>query len=104
MNSCELATYVTAIACFIFDSFPEDELPVICTMLTQLNDTLRTMIAQELLCKRRNEIAIQKGKNELINKEASEALKKELADALKKEIADIFNKDIANAIKKDAAD
>lgn len=51
MKSCELVTYVTAIACFISESCSPEELPIICAMLSQLNDTLKTMIAQDIYCK-----------------------------------------------------
>lgn len=101
MNSCELATYVTAIACFISESFPEEELPLICTMLTQLNDTLKTILAQELLCNKRAEKAAQKEEKDN-NKEASEDLKKEMAEVIKKELSEIFSREIAVVLKKDA--
>ncbi len=51
MKSCELITYVSAIACFISESCSEEELPIICAILAQLNDTLKTVIIQRDVCK-----------------------------------------------------
>lgn len=62
MKSCELITYVSAIACFISESCSEEELPIICAVLTQLNDTLKTIIIQRDVCKK---ISSAKGNNAL---------------------------------------
>jgi hypothetical protein len=48
MQSCELVTYVTAIACTISKCCPKEELPVLAAIFTQLSDTLVTIIAQDL--------------------------------------------------------
>lgn len=52
MQSCELATYITALACAISKCCSEDEIAVISTALTQLGDTLATIAAQNQLCKK----------------------------------------------------
>ena len=51
MRSCELVTFVTAIACAIAQCYPEEDLPVLAAVLTQLGDTLATIITQEEACK-----------------------------------------------------
>ncbi len=50
MQSCELVTFITAIACAISNSCSKEELPVIAATFTQLGDTLATIIAQEGAC------------------------------------------------------
>ncbi|HOH70232.1 MAG TPA: hypothetical protein PKY98_05460 [Sedimentibacter sp.] len=50
MQSCELITYISAIACIISKSFSKEELPVIASLFTQLGDTLSTIIANEEFC------------------------------------------------------
>ncbi|HEX3023179.1 MAG TPA: DUF6774 domain-containing protein [Lachnospiraceae bacterium] len=54
MQSCEFVTYVTALACAIFNCSSKEELPLIAATLTQLGDTLATMLTQEELCDSRN--------------------------------------------------
>ncbi|BCJ95977.1 hypothetical protein acsn021_35460 [Anaerocolumna cellulosilytica] len=50
MQSCELVTFVTAVACTMSQCYSEDELAVIAAVFTQLGDTLTTILAQEQLC------------------------------------------------------
>jgi hypothetical protein len=50
MQSCELVTFVTAVACTISQCYSEDELAVIAAVFSQLGDTLETILAQEQLC------------------------------------------------------
>jgi hypothetical protein len=50
MRSCELVTLVTATACAIAQCCPEEELPVLAAIFSQLGDTLATIIAQEEAC------------------------------------------------------
>ncbi len=47
MNSCELVSFVTALACGIAKCSPKEELPLLVTMLTQLADTLATFLEAE---------------------------------------------------------
>lgn len=51
MRSCELVAFVTAAACTIAQCYPEEELPVLAAVFTQLGDTLSTIMAQEEACK-----------------------------------------------------
>lgn len=50
MQSCELVTFVTAVACTMSQCYSEDELAVIAAVFSQLGDTLATILAQEQLC------------------------------------------------------
>lgn len=47
MQSCELVTYITAIACTISKCYAKEELPIIASFFTQLGDTIQTIIANE---------------------------------------------------------
>ncbi len=49
MKSCELVTYITALACSISKCCSDDELSVLATAFTQLGDTLGTIVAQNQL-------------------------------------------------------
>lgn len=44
MNSCEIVTTITAIACALSESCSEEELELISAALTQLADTLSTIL------------------------------------------------------------
>ena len=50
INSCELVTFVTAIACTITNYYSDDELVVLASVFTQLGDTITTILAQNELC------------------------------------------------------
>lgn len=100
MKSCELVTYVTAIACFIAENCPEEELPIICAMLSQLNDTLRTIIAQNIFCKKELEKLLQAEKD--LAKETEKLLDKEKETEKILDNSGISLKDILQSIKKDA--
>jgi hypothetical protein len=50
MQSCELVSYITALACAISKCCSNDELSVLATAFTQLGDTLATIAAQNQLC------------------------------------------------------
>jgi|BioPla2DNA2_1021312.scaffolds.fasta_scaffold178719_2 hypothetical protein len=49
MKSCELVTYITALACAIAKCSSKEDLPVIAAIFNQLGDTLETIIAAEEL-------------------------------------------------------
>lgn len=100
MKSCELVTYVSALACFISENCPEEELPLICAMLSQLNDSLRTIIAQNIFCKKELERILREEKQ--IEKDAEKILDKEreIEKDLKKENISLM--EILTSIKKDA--
>lgn len=50
MNSCELTAYITAIGNVLACKLTEDELSLLSAALTQLGDTLATIVAQRSLC------------------------------------------------------
>lgn len=50
MDPCEFVTSITAIACVIANNFPKEELPLIAATLSQLGDTLATIITKQELC------------------------------------------------------
>ena len=54
MNSCELVTYISSLACAISKTCSKEELPVLATILTQLGDTLETILAHEEACQKNN--------------------------------------------------
>lgn len=47
MNSCELASTVTALACFVKNCVPKEDLPLITAMIGQLASTLATITVFE---------------------------------------------------------
>ena len=47
MNSCELVSLVTAVSCAIAKCTPEEDLPVIAAVLSQIAATLATIAVQE---------------------------------------------------------
>lgn len=50
MNSCELVTLVSSLACNIASSHSKEETAVIATVFTQLGDTLETILAHQEAC------------------------------------------------------
>ncbi len=59
MNSCELVTLVTAIACTISQMYSSDELAVISSVFNQLGDTIATIQAQQDLCESKKSAALE---------------------------------------------
>lgn len=55
MNSCELVAFVSSAACTISQCYPPEELAVLAAILTQLGDTLETILANEELCSKTND-------------------------------------------------
>lgn len=55
MQSCELVTFVTALACAISQCYSDDELDVVASVFTQLGDTLQTIISNGQLCDKGND-------------------------------------------------
>ena len=51
MDSCELATTVTALACFITNCVPKEDLPLLTAILGQLASTLATITVNETAIK-----------------------------------------------------
>ncbi len=52
MNSCELVTYISSLACAISKTCSKEELAVLATIFAQLGDTLATILAHEEVCNR----------------------------------------------------
>ena len=50
MNSCELAAYVSSVACAIAKSCRKEDLAVMAAVFTQLGDTLTTILAHQEAC------------------------------------------------------
>lgn len=50
MNSCELVTLISSVACTIGKCHEPDDLALIGSMFTQLGDTLTTMSLHKDLC------------------------------------------------------
>lgn len=51
MTSCELVTFVSSIACALSNCYEDEELAVLAAALTQLGDTLSTILAHKEDCK-----------------------------------------------------
>lgn len=50
MNSCELVTLVSSLACTLTKCYSNEELAVLAAILSQLGDTLTTILAHDELC------------------------------------------------------
>ena len=50
MNACELTASITAIANMLAKEFTNDELEILGVTLTQLGDTLLTIVTQRSIC------------------------------------------------------
>ena len=50
MNACELTTTITAIANYLAGQLTDDELELLGVSLTQLGDTLLTIVTQRGIC------------------------------------------------------
>lgn len=62
MNSCELASFVTAIACSIAKCFSKEDTAILAVVFTQLGDTLGTIIANDEL---KNSNCLQKQNSDI---------------------------------------
>lgn len=54
MNSCELVSFVTLIACSISKCVPKEDLPLLTAIFGQLASTLSTIIEQDDLIEKSN--------------------------------------------------
>ena len=54
MNSCELTASITAVANALACKLTEDEMTLLGVTLTQLGDTLLTIVTQRSICSRNN--------------------------------------------------
>ncbi len=52
MNSCELVTYVSSIACTISKCCSKEDVTILAAVFTQLGDSLETILAHEEICKK----------------------------------------------------
>lgn len=50
MNSCELVTFVSTIACALSNNCTEDELAIMAVVFSQLGDTLDTILVHKEIC------------------------------------------------------
>lgn len=57
MDECELVSFITAVACVIAKSCPEDEITLLATIFSQLGDTLATILTKRSLAETDNEKA-----------------------------------------------
>lgn len=55
MNPCQLTTSVTALANALACRLPDEEAALLAAVLTQLGDTLATIVTQRELCRSRRE-------------------------------------------------
>lgn len=55
MNSCELVTFISSLACAIAKTHSKEEISALATVFTQLGDTLSTILAYDDLCCSGNE-------------------------------------------------
>lgn len=55
MNSCELVTFVSSLACAISRCLDKDELALVGTLLTQLGDSILTIVAHDEFCQQKEE-------------------------------------------------
>lgn len=55
MNSCELVTFVSSLACAISRNGSPEELAVLAAVFTQLGDSLATILAHEEFCENKRE-------------------------------------------------
>ncbi len=51
MNSCELVTYVSSIACALSRFCDRDDLALMAAVFTQLGDTLQTILTHDEICR-----------------------------------------------------
>ena len=50
MNSCELVTYISSIACFLSKNCSTEELEMLAAIFSQLGDTQATILVNEANC------------------------------------------------------
>ena len=55
MNSCQLTSYITAVANAISCKLSIEETTLLATVLVQLGDTLATIATQRALCETKND-------------------------------------------------
>lgn len=71
MNSCELIFKISAIANAISSKLTTDELNLLATIVTQLGDTLNTIVAQRTYCDSLNNKSTNTNANNTTNTNAT---------------------------------
>lgn len=66
MSPCELTSAVTALANIIASKLSDDEVAVLAPVLTQLGDTLATIIVQREICDRKALCKGQSSENQTV--------------------------------------
>lgn len=51
MNSCELVTYISSVACVLSRNGSDEELELLAAIFSQLGDTLATILVNEANCR-----------------------------------------------------
>lgn len=51
MNSCELVTYISSVACVLSRNCSDEELELLAAIFSQLGDTLATILVNEANCR-----------------------------------------------------
>ena len=51
MNACELTASITALANMLANTFTDEELEILGAILTQLGDTVLTIVTHRSICK-----------------------------------------------------
>lgn len=64
MNSCELLSFVTAIACAIAKCAPEEDLPMITAIFGQLSSSLATIAVHQETCEKKAKLEEENTKKE----------------------------------------
>lgn len=60
MNSCELVTYVSSLACAISKCCSRNDVTILAAVFTQLGDSLETILAHQEICQEKEENEICK--------------------------------------------
>lgn len=55
MNSCELVTYISSLACAISKCCSRDDVTILAAVFTQLGDSLETILAHQEICQPKDE-------------------------------------------------
>lgn len=50
MNSCELVTFISSVACAISKSYSKEDVAMLSAIFSQLGDTLSTILTHDEIC------------------------------------------------------
>lgn len=76
MTSCEIASFVTAVGCVLFDCVEDEDLPLLAAVFTQLGAVIDTMVEQKNACEEREKKIEEKKAEEKKAVEKKETEKK----------------------------